>query len=193
MPHDGKNGLRELSKPHFLPLSATGSGKLQDSPRTQRSGNKFSISQLVSRQYAVYWVIWLLLCGGFAIRHTTKLLDAAGQQHYLLASPTDAATTAAAPPAQSMQQHLEQHSSSDAAHGSTTNSRGAGAPVPPTSSTPAGAAAVLASQHSKWPDGYVAVCAVIKDQWPDLRYWIEYHRCALYGSWLACSHANCWT
>lgn len=186
MPHDGKTGLRELSKPQFLPLSANGSGKLQDSPRTQRSSNQFSISQLVSRQYAVYWVIWLLLCGGFAIRHTTKLLDAAGQQHYLLASPTDAATTAAAPP-QSMQQHLEQHSSRTEGHGSTTSSKGVGAPAPPSSGTPAGTAAVLASQHSKWPDGYVAVCAVVKDQWPDMRYWIEYHRCEMHVTLSSCS------
>jgi hypothetical protein len=35
---------------------------------------------------------------------------------------------------------------------------------------------VLHAQHAKWPEGYVAVCAVVKDQNRDLRYWIEYHR-----------------
>jgi hypothetical protein len=36
---------------------------------------------------------------------------------------------------------------------------------------------VLHAQRAKWPEGYVAVCAVVKDQNRDLRYWIEYHRC----------------
>jgi hypothetical protein len=35
---------------------------------------------------------------------------------------------------------------------------------------------VLHAQRAKWPEGYVAVCAVVKDQNRDLRYWIEYHR-----------------
>lgn len=35
---------------------------------------------------------------------------------------------------------------------------------------------VLHAQHSKWPEGYMAICAVVKDQNRDLRYWIEYHR-----------------
>lgn len=35
---------------------------------------------------------------------------------------------------------------------------------------------ILAAQRIRWPEGYVAICAVIKDQWPDLRYWIEYHK-----------------
>eukprot|EP00882_Tetradesmus_deserticola_P012550 GHRQ01013303.1.p1 GENE.GHRQ01013303.1~~GHRQ01013303.1.p1 ORF type:complete len:168 (+),score=55.51 GHRQ01013303.1:839-1342(+) len=35
---------------------------------------------------------------------------------------------------------------------------------------------VVLAQHAKWPEGYVAICAVVKDQNRDLRYWIEYHR-----------------
>jgi hypothetical protein len=35
---------------------------------------------------------------------------------------------------------------------------------------------VLKKQQEKWPDGYIAICAVVKDQGKDLRYWIEYHR-----------------
>jgi hypothetical protein len=30
--------------------------------------------------------------------------------------------------------------------------------------------------RTRWPLGYVAVCAVVKDQPRELRYWIEYHR-----------------
>lgn len=35
---------------------------------------------------------------------------------------------------------------------------------------------LLSSQKAKWPDGYIAICAIVKDQRKDLRYWIEYHR-----------------
>lgn len=156
-PADGRPTLRELSKPpQFLPLSSPNGKQLESgSPRQQqRRGGGLS---LLSRQYAMYWLVWLLLCGCFAIRHTSKLLDAASQQHALLAQPTTTTAAAAAVP-NPMQQHSSS-SSSTAGNAST------------------GAAAVLASQHRNWPDGYVAVCAVIKDQWPDLRYWIEYHRC----------------
>jgi hypothetical protein len=109
----------------------------------------------------MYWLVWLLLCGCFAIRHTSKLLDAASQQHALLAQPTTTAAAAVPNPIQ------QQSSSSSSTAGNASTA----------------AAAVLASQHSKWPDGYVAVCAVIKDQWPDLRYWIEYHRWE--GGWMS--------
>lgn len=34
----------------------------------------------------------------------------------------------------------------------------------------------LHNLHAAWPEGYVAVCAVVKDQNKDLRYWVEYHR-----------------
>jgi hypothetical protein len=27
-----------------------------------------------------------------------------------------------------------------------------------------------------WPDGYVAICAIVKNQAQDLREWIEYHQ-----------------
>lgn len=30
--------------------------------------------------------------------------------------------------------------------------------------------------RKKWPDGYIAFCAIVKDQPMDLRYWIAYHR-----------------
>lgn len=171
MPYDGKLGLRELSKPQVLPLSANGGAKLQQDINSPREQRRLSIRQQLSRQFTRYWLVWLLLCGGFAIRHTTKLLDAAGQHHYVLAPATDSTPTAAS--AHGTQQQLPQQHD-----GSLAGSTDAGAPAPPStaSSSNAEAAAVLASQHSKWPDGYVAVCAVIKDQWPDLRYWIEYHR-----------------
>jgi hypothetical protein len=170
MPYDGKLVLREQSKSQALPLSANGTVKLQQDTNSPREQRRLSISQQLSRQFARYWLVWLLLCGVFAIRHTTKLLDAAGQHHYVLAPATDATSTAASSQG-AHQQLLQQHG--DMLAGSTS----AGALAPPgTGSSSATAAAVLASQHSKWPDGYVAICAVIKDQWPDLRYWIEYHR-----------------
>ncbi|KAI8466105.1 MAG: hypothetical protein J3K34DRAFT_524780 [Monoraphidium minutum] len=37
-------------------------------------------------------------------------------------------------------------------------------------------AALLSSARARWPDGYVALCVVAKDQHRDLRYWLEYHR-----------------
>jgi hypothetical protein len=173
MPYDGKLVLRELSKPQVLPFSANSNVKLQQDTNSPREQRRLSISQQLSRQFARYWLVWLLLCGVFAIRHTTKLLDAAGQHHYVHAPATDATPTAAS--AHGAQQQLPQQ------HGDMlAGSKDAGAPAPPstssTGSSSAGAASVLATQHSKWPDGYVAICAVIKDQWPDLRYWIEYHR-----------------
>lgn len=183
MPYDGsKVGLRELSKSssHTLPV-ASPNGKQQDSssPRAQRNSNssssRFTFSQLLSRQYGIFWLVWLLLLGVFLIRHTTKLLDAAGQQHYLLAPPT-AATAAPATHAGSTQQQQKQaaqHHDSTQAAGSQVAST-----FVSSSSSSTGAEAILAAQRSKWPHGYIAVCAVIKDQWPDLRYWIEYHRCA---------------
>lgn len=176
MPYDGsKVGLRELSKssPHTLPV-ASPNGKQQDSPRAQRNSNsssRFTLSQLLSRQYGIFWLVWLLLLGVFLIRHTTKLLDAAGQQHYLLAPPT-AATAAPATHASSIQQQQKQAAQH---HDSTFISSSSSSSSSNSSST--GAEAILAAQRNKWPDGYIAVCAVIKDQWPDLRYWIEYHRC----------------
>ena len=170
-PGDGRPILRELSKPQpqFLPL-ASPNGKHWDahsssSPREQQRRGSLSASKLLSRQNAIYWLVWLLVCGCFAIRHTTKLLDAAGQQHALLKEPTAAAAAGAgqAPPPPARQQQQQQQDDSSA--GSTANSTTL-------------AAAVLAAQNKSWPEGYVAVCAVIKDQWPDLRYWIEYHRWA---------------
>ncbi|KAF8066394.1 glycosyltransferase family 92 protein [Scenedesmus sp. PABB004] len=47
---------------------------------------------------------------------------------------------------------------------------GPGAGAAPTESD------LLHALATKWPQGYVAVCAVVKDQGRDLRYWIEYHR-----------------
>lgn len=36
--------------------------------------------------------------------------------------------------------------------------------------------ATLLSLQTQWPAGYVALCAVAKDQRRDLRYWVEYWR-----------------
>lgn len=44
---------------------------------------------------------------------------------------------------------------------------------------------ILHRLHTAWPEGYVAVCAVVKDQNKDLRYWLEYHRFAA-GHGLRC-------
>jgi hypothetical protein len=38
------------------------------------------------------------------------------------------------------------------------------------------ATSLLQSARARWPDGYVALCVVAKDQHRDLRYWIAYHR-----------------
>jgi hypothetical protein len=43
-------------------------------------------------------------------------------------------------------------------------------PLSPKPRAPRGAGA------EAWPDGYVAICAVVKDQARDLREWVEYHR-----------------
>ena len=38
------------------------------------------------------------------------------------------------------------------------------------------ASALLRAARARWPEGYVALCVVVKDQARDLRYWVEYHR-----------------
>jgi hypothetical protein len=38
------------------------------------------------------------------------------------------------------------------------------------------ASALLRAQSEKWPDGYMAVCIVVRDQVQDMRYWLEYHK-----------------
>lgn len=50
--------------------------------------------------------------------------------------------------------------------------------MPPTAVVrgPGDAASLVQSARTRWPDGYVALCVVAKDQHRDLRYWIEYHR-----------------
>lgn len=170
MPYDGKVGLRELSKPQVLPVAANGQGRLQPDSASPRHQRRSLVKQLVSRQYLCFWLLWLLVFGGLAIKQSTRVLDAASEQHHLLTGPKDpavhaaSATAAAVTPAAHSMQHAEsQHDGKGwGAKGLSVNS-----------SHPA---AVLAAQQKAWPDGYVAVCAVVKDQWPDLRYWIEYHR-----------------
>lgn len=158
--HTAANGHSSNHKRH----GSGGTPRASDQRRGSGGGG-CRPSQLLAKQYAVYWVVWLVLCGCFAIRHTTRLLDAAGSQHHLLAPPKGLHWGSAA----TQQQHVDQHhsSNSNADDGSSTSTSRNG-------STTAG---ILAAQKAAWPDGYVAVCAVIKDQWPDLRYWIEYHRC----------------
>lgn len=168
MPYDGKVGLRELSKPQVLPVSANGQGRLQLDNASPRHQRRSLIKQLVSRQYLCYWLIWLLVFGGLAIKQSTRVLDAASEQHHLLTGPNNSAAPAAAAAAVTPAQHSIQHA--EAQHdGKAWGSKG----LSVNSSDPA---TVLAAQQKAWPDGYVAVCAVVKDQWPDLRYWIEYHR-----------------
>lgn len=36
--------------------------------------------------------------------------------------------------------------------------------------------ATLETQQRRWPDGYLAVCVVVRDQTADIRYWLEYHK-----------------
>ena len=38
------------------------------------------------------------------------------------------------------------------------------------------ASALLRAQSQTWPDGYLAVCIVVRDQVQDMRYWLEYHK-----------------
>jgi hypothetical protein len=145
-----------------------------DSPRTPRrpsDGCSSWRARLLSRKLVALWLLGLGLASCFAIRHGTRLLDAAGQQHHLLhlqphgfgkhAEASIAAAAAAGAAAATQRQSASASSSGTAAAGNASSSP----------------AAVLVAQRAKWPDGYVAVCAVVKDQWPDLRYWIEYHRC----------------
>ncbi len=35
---------------------------------------------------------------------------------------------------------------------------------------------LLQSARARWPEGYVAICLIVKEQQRDLRYWIEYHK-----------------
>jgi len=32
------------------------------------------------------------------------------------------------------------------------------------------------SSIDDWPDGYFAICAIVKNQYADIREWVEYHR-----------------
>lgn len=178
MPHDGKVVSRDTGAGGHVIIalagSAAGTSKLQLDTAAASEHRSWRASQLVSRQYAAYWLFWLLLCGCFAIRHTTKLLDAAGQQHYLLAPPSSDGRSMTMAAALKQQLQEQTHISFTSSHGSHASSLGEASSPGNHSSAVAGE--ILAAQRTKWPDGYVAVCAVIKDQWPDLRYWIEYHR-----------------
>ncbi|WIA22986.1 hypothetical protein OEZ86_009904 [Tetradesmus obliquus] len=62
------------------------------------------------------------------------------------------------------------------ASGAATAAAGAGSSAAGRTNGSLTDADVLHAQHSKWPEGYLAICAVVKDQNRDLRYWIEYHR-----------------
>lgn len=166
--HQHQHHYQQQQQPQQLhKLSTTANGRAHkgllllhaDSPRTPRQDAWHSCwrQRLASHRNILLWLLCLLLASAFAIRHGTRLLDAAGQQHHLL----------------QQQQHHRRAAAADALPSSSSSSTLDGGSSLPRN---ASAAAILASQRSQWPAGYVAICAVVKDQWPDLRYWVEYHR-----------------
>lgn len=147
-------------------MQAVASRCQQNAPRPHPSAtpsksvaqrNDWTLSQLVSR-YALCFVL-LVVCG-LAIAQTS-------QQPFQSSSAKVVAHRLLNKGSQSFKTELTATSTEHDILGSSISDGSS-------NSTPAD---ILAAQKHTWPDGYVAVCAVIKDQWPDLRYWIEYHRC----------------
>jgi len=89
----------------------------------------------------------------------------------------------AAPPARPvlLRAHPADHAANSTEHPGQASDRAAGAHH-----------ASRLSMEQRWPDGYVAVCAVVKDQRADLRYWLEWYRALGVGRVYLYDHNSTW-
>lgn len=141
-------------------------------------------------QLITLWLLWLMVGGGTLaglVKGRSMRQQYVELLHSFLHRPTPTAKPVAMPislnqqpqlPLQPVHQHkhdelhraLQQDQQAVAGH--TRKQPAARQPL----SGNATRGDVLHNLQSAWPDGYVAICAVVKDQNRDLRYWIEYHR-----------------